>query len=197
MVPAATVTFLSTLFSKNDSPDNSPEKGRPKSAHDWVLKAEEAEDKDDWSRAIVCYRKALSQAPFSRELRARFEDAIQEQLFQVFEEKGGLPVSKKAHRPRFSNFAMVDDFSEWDEEEGEMDETLKGLPDEDGWEQGATGVGEKIKSKRKKTSENDVEAAGWGDLLGKLPAQRGLPLAPSISGVFSRPAMSLFPWKAR
>lgn len=52
----------------------------PQNAREWREEALAAEEAGDWNRAVVCYRRALSQAPFCGDARAGLEKALEEQL---------------------------------------------------------------------------------------------------------------------
>ncbi len=55
----------------------------PKDAESWCREAEAAEEAGEWSRAVVCYRRALRLAPFNRTIMACFAEAVEEQIRTV------------------------------------------------------------------------------------------------------------------
>ncbi len=69
------------LFSRSQEIEQAPKRRKaPQTVDEWRAEAARAEQKDDWSRAVVCYRRALQLAPFSGELRQEFELALVEQI---------------------------------------------------------------------------------------------------------------------
>lgn len=74
------------LFRTHNSTAESPlpkkRKKVPQDALEWCQEAEKAEDGGDWSRAVVCYRRALQLAPFCTEIREAFENALDQQIME-------------------------------------------------------------------------------------------------------------------
>lgn len=62
------------------STSNSSSAKVPEDAIGWCQEASTFEELGDWTRAVVCYRRALQLAPFSGEIRGRFEEAIEQQI---------------------------------------------------------------------------------------------------------------------
>ncbi|MBI1290484.1 tetratricopeptide repeat protein [bacterium] len=52
----------------------------PRKAQEWCVEAEKAAAVADWTRAVVCYRRALEMAPFCQAIRDDFEWALEQQV---------------------------------------------------------------------------------------------------------------------
>ena len=87
-----------TLFHQTvaNHPDT-PQPRVPTDAKGWCEQASVCEESGDWTRAVVCYRRAVQLAPFSAEIRERFEDAIEQQILAVT--KGASKVRRVATEP--------------------------------------------------------------------------------------------------
>lgn len=77
----------------------------PRSVADWWEAADLAEESGDYSRAIVCYRRALEIAPFNRDLRRAFCEVLNAQYIA---ENGGDKRSLLANLFKASPARNVD-----------------------------------------------------------------------------------------
>lgn len=66
----------------------------PADARGWCDEAGACEETGDWTRAVVCYRRALQLAPFAADIRQRFEDAVEQQILAL--ERGPAKVRRVA-----------------------------------------------------------------------------------------------------
>jgi Tfp pilus assembly protein PilF len=71
-----------------------PARSLPKKSQDWCLEAEKAASIGDWTRAVVCYRRALELAPFCSGVRRDFEWSLEQQV-----ESAAPAKSRRAARP--------------------------------------------------------------------------------------------------
>jgi tetratricopeptide (TPR) repeat protein len=79
--------LFSFLFPKTASGE--PAKKRvPQDPESWREEAFAAEQRGNWTRAVVCYRRALSLAPFAFQTRALMEEALD---LQILAEQEKLP----------------------------------------------------------------------------------------------------------
>ena len=76
VVGKSSLPVLTSMTPSADDPRRSP----PKKAQDWRVEAEKAAAAGDWSRAVVCYRRAMELAPFCNVARAEFEWALEQQV---------------------------------------------------------------------------------------------------------------------
>ncbi|MCC6547023.1 tetratricopeptide repeat protein [Candidatus Sumerlaeota bacterium] len=84
-----------TLFHQTvaNHPDAAPQRV-PTDAKGWCEQASVCEESGDWTRAVVCYRRAIQLAPFSADLREKLEDAIEQQILEAT--RGGSKVRRVA-----------------------------------------------------------------------------------------------------
>lgn len=92
------------LFRNRTAPAETPppkkRKKVPQDALEWCREAEKAEEEGDWSRAVVCYRRALQLAPFCTEIREAFENALEQQIMEALPQI--LAKGDKAFGPLFA-----------------------------------------------------------------------------------------------
>lgn len=81
------------------STDTEVKRPIPRDAAGWILEAEEAEGREDYARAVVCYRRALEHAPFSRDIRDMFEEAVERQSHAVLTKRASKKKEKPADQP--------------------------------------------------------------------------------------------------
>ena len=73
---------------EDDDPDPGAGRKTPRDAESWCREAETAEEAGEWSRAVVCYRRALQLAPFNRTIKECFAEAVEEQIRAVEQSAG-------------------------------------------------------------------------------------------------------------
>lgn len=74
--------------STEEEPEGTGERKAPRDVDGWCDEAEQAEESGEWSRAVVCYRRALQLAPFNREIKELFAEAVAEQIRSSERAKG-------------------------------------------------------------------------------------------------------------
>lgn len=93
----------------------------PQTAPEWIEEARLAEEEEQWTRAIVCYRRALALAPFCLQSRRALELALEQQILAE-----GITVEQliqKANDLESEDAGIEDALDEdfFDEEEAEME----------------------------------------------------------------------------
>jgi len=82
--PTLRFSIMIKPFRSTAETPKTPRKPRiPQDAEGWCREAAAAQDQGDWTRAVVCYRRALQQAPLCSEIRTAFEYAIEQQIYDA------------------------------------------------------------------------------------------------------------------
>ena len=93
--PAPVPTAMLNIFRPSAAQPRQTSAARlPADARGWCDEAGACEETGDWTRAVVCYRRALQLAPFAADIRQRFEDAVEQQILAL--ERGPAKVRRVA-----------------------------------------------------------------------------------------------------
>lgn len=119
------------LFAGKTSRPAPPRRPRvPQTPAEWCEEGALAEEHGDWSRAVVCYRRALQQAPFNQRIRLAFEEALEGQILAAGEDLAPRETFARAgvssRRPTRDEIDVEESFrtifDEFPDEDGEEEE---------------------------------------------------------------------------
>ena len=87
-------------------PEEAPARKKlPADAAGWCAEAQVAEELGDWSRAVVCYRRALERAPYATDVREKFEMAVENQIRSVTKPNRDAELARQRQREAIRNEA--------------------------------------------------------------------------------------------
>ncbi len=124
------------LLSPKRKTETTPKKKKtPRDAAGWCEEALLAGEKEDWSRAVVCYRRALQLAPFCGNARKGLEIALEEQILATLSQKELRALMDKpgaVTRDDLVNSYLDRELGEgWDSDEKVSDNWEEYIEDED------------------------------------------------------------------
>ncbi len=95
------------LFPTFKDQEEEPSRKRrvPQDAEEWCAEGLKAEENSDWTRAIVCYRRAMAAAPFCTRARQLLEEAVEQQILE-----NGIP--QREMRRTYRLLASIDEGDE-------------------------------------------------------------------------------------
>jgi tetratricopeptide (TPR) repeat protein len=132
----------------------------PQDSAEWREEALAAEENGDWSRAVVCFRRALGMAPFCLEVREAFEDALEEQIFAE-----GVSLEQVLQSMAEVEAAVADeqrlarDFDEFGASDDQVAEFQEELVEEE--PERATRAPAKAAPRRAKTATTPARQPAW------------------------------------